>query len=118
MFHTTDSVGDCSEVVDAQFLLVLEAEWAVIGGDHAQIVGSEALPQVGVMVFGNATPSGVPWETVVKAFRRKTASAPRLKTPRTPDCLRVFRRQFPAAGTAPTSAVTSGVSERSTTLAG
>ena len=39
-----DAVGDRAEVALAELLLVLHAERAVVGRDHLQVVGAQALP--------------------------------------------------------------------------
>ena len=43
------AVGDLGEVAATQLLLVLEAERAVVGADDGEVVGAQALPQVGVV---------------------------------------------------------------------
>ena len=47
------AVGDLREIVLAQDLLVLEAERAVIGGDHLQVVVPKPVPQLGLMLLGS-----------------------------------------------------------------
>ena len=54
-------VGDLGEVAPAEFLLVLEAERAVVGGHHRQVVGAQAPPQ---------RRPGAPWAAA--AARRRT----------------------------------------------
>src|SRR5690606_18027568 len=44
-----DAVGDLAEVAEAELLLILHAERAVVGGDHLQVVGAQRLPH-GVLV--------------------------------------------------------------------
>ncbi|GFJ84542.1 hypothetical protein Phou_087220 [Phytohabitans houttuyneae] len=46
VLDAADAVGNLGEVADAQLLLVLEAERAVVGGDHGEVVGAQPLPQV------------------------------------------------------------------------
>ena len=43
------AVGDLGEVPDAQLLLLLEAERAVVGRDDAQVVGAQPAPEVGLV---------------------------------------------------------------------
>ena len=45
------AVGDGPEVVDAELLLVLEAEGAVVGGHDREVVRAQAVPEVGVVVL-------------------------------------------------------------------
>src|SRR6188472_1946110 len=46
MLDAADAVGDLGEVPDADLLLLLEAERAVIGRHHRQLVQAQTLPQV------------------------------------------------------------------------
>src|SRR3954451_8002436 len=46
MLDAADAVGDLGEVADADLLLLLEAERAVVGGHHRQLVQAQTLPQV------------------------------------------------------------------------
>ncbi len=50
VLDAADAVGDLREVTEAELLLVLEAERAVVGGDDGQLVHPQALPQVAVVV--------------------------------------------------------------------
>ena len=52
MLDRPDPVGDGPEVTDAQVLLALHAEGAVVGGDHLQVVGPQRLPHVLLVPLG------------------------------------------------------------------
>ena len=45
-------VRDLGEVAQAQLLLPLEAERAVVGGDHREVVGAQPPPQRGLVLLG------------------------------------------------------------------
>lgn len=45
-------VGDPGEVAPAQLLLAAEAEGAVVGGDHLEVVGAQAPPQRRLVLLG------------------------------------------------------------------
>ena len=45
VLHAGHPVGDLGEVAAAEFLLLLEAERAVVGGHHGQVVGAQPAPQ-------------------------------------------------------------------------
>src|SRR5437879_9954914 len=51
MFNTRAAVGNFGEVVFAHFFLLLEAEWAVVGGDHLQMVLLESRPELFLVPF-------------------------------------------------------------------
>ena len=50
MLDAADAVGYGPEVADAQLLLLLHAERAVVGGDHGEVVGAQPLPQLVLVV--------------------------------------------------------------------
>ena len=52
MLDRADPVRDGPEVADAQVLLALHAERAVVGGDHLQVVGAQRLPHVLLVPLG------------------------------------------------------------------
>ena len=45
------SVGNLREIVSPKFLLLLETEWAVIGGDDLQMIALETVPEFLLMPF-------------------------------------------------------------------
>jgi hypothetical protein len=47
-----DAIGDLAEVTDAEFLLILHTEGAVVGGDHLDVVGTQRLPELVLMLLG------------------------------------------------------------------
>ena len=49
MLDAADAVRDLGEVPESQFLLVLEAERAMIGADHGQLVHAQTLPEIALM---------------------------------------------------------------------
>ena len=49
MLDARNAVGDLGEVAEAELLLLLEAERAVVGRDDAEVVGAKPPPQVGVV---------------------------------------------------------------------
>ena len=46
VLDTADPVGDLGEVADAELLLLLHAERAVVGADHLQVVRAQVPPQL------------------------------------------------------------------------
>ena len=48
------AVGDLGEIVLAENLLVFEAERAVVGGDHLQVIVLEAVPEFRQMMLWRA----------------------------------------------------------------
>ncbi|KAG1647452.1 CTP pyrophosphohydrolase [Nymphon striatum] len=51
VFDATNAIRYGAEIAKAEFLLVLHAERAMVGTDHAEIIGAKSAPQVGVMVL-------------------------------------------------------------------
>jgi len=51
VLDAADAVGDRREIAKAQFFLVLHAERAVVGGDHRQLVHSQSLPEVAMVML-------------------------------------------------------------------
>ena len=49
VLDAADAVGDLGEVADAQLLLLLHAERAVVGGHDRQVVRAQPLPQVALV---------------------------------------------------------------------
>ena len=52
MLDARQPVGDLGEVAEAQLLLPLEAERAVVGGHHREVVGAQPPPQRGLVLLG------------------------------------------------------------------
>jgi hypothetical protein len=52
MLDARQAVGDLGEVALAQLLLLLEAERAVVGRDHAEVVGAQPAPELGLVLAG------------------------------------------------------------------
>src|ERR1017187_1620861 len=46
------AIGDLGEVANAHFLVLLEAEGAVVGRDEAEVVGAKTAPQLGLITLG------------------------------------------------------------------
>lgn len=57
VLHPGQAVGDLREVAAAELLLAAEAERAVVGGDHLEVVGPQAPPQ-GRLVLARAQRGG------------------------------------------------------------
>ena len=55
VLNATDAIGDGGEVAEAQFLLILHAERAVIGADDGELVHAQALPQVALVAVAHLT---------------------------------------------------------------
>src|SRR5258708_32541528 len=51
MLNAWAPVGNPGEVVFAHLFLLLKAEWAVIGGNHLQVILLEAIPQFFLVPF-------------------------------------------------------------------
>ena len=51
VFDARAAVGDLGEVVFAEDLLVFEAEGAVVGGDHLQVIVLETIPEFRLVLF-------------------------------------------------------------------
>jgi len=52
VLNARSAVGDLSEIVFAEYLLVREAEGAMVGGDHLQVIVLEAVPKLGLVLLG------------------------------------------------------------------
>jgi hypothetical protein len=48
------AVGDLGEIVFAEHLLIFEAERAMVGGDHLQMIVLQAVPQLRLMIFSRS----------------------------------------------------------------
>ena len=53
VLDAADAVGDLGEVADAELLLVLHAEGAVVGADDGELVHAQALPQVALVAVAH-----------------------------------------------------------------
>src|SRR6266849_8987055 len=45
VLHTGTAVGNLGEIAAPQFLLFLETEWTVIGGDHLEVIALQTIPE-------------------------------------------------------------------------
>ena len=51
MLHRADPIGNLGEIADAEFLLLLEAERAVVGAHNGEVTGAEVAPELVLMAL-------------------------------------------------------------------
>ena len=52
VFDAGTAIRDLGEIVFPEHLLILETEWAMIGGDHLQVIVFQTVPQLRQVLFG------------------------------------------------------------------